>query len=174
MKINYPFLLSSTYSKKIKLPIILQYKRTTNNFVAHENGSTKKWARNAQMFLSKVPIRICNKIKPFGNLITANSANYCTNHVVKIRQSTLICWDKWLVDQASDFIIFFHNFLQNSLKKLFQFIFLFSYNFTRTKIKSALLSPISCSRHQNNQIYEFRIPNILFTCLINSTQWCVF
>ena len=27
---------------------------------------------------------------------------------------------------------------------------------------------ISCSRHQNNQIYEFRIPNILFTCLINS------
>ena len=25
-----------------------------------------------------------------------------------------------------------------------------------------------CSRHQSNQIYEFRIPNILFTCLINS------
>ena len=29
-------------------------------------------------------------------------------------------------------------------------------------------SGISCSRHQNNQIYKFRIPNILFTCLINS------
>ena len=27
---------------------------------------------------------------------------------------------------------------------------------------------LSCSCHQNNQIYEFRIPNILFTCLINS------
>ena len=27
---------------------------------------------------------------------------------------------------------------------------------------------LSCSRHQNNQISEFRIPNILFTCLINS------
>ena len=27
---------------------------------------------------------------------------------------------------------------------------------------------LSCSRHRNNQIYEFRIPNILFTCLINS------
>ena len=27
---------------------------------------------------------------------------------------------------------------------------------------------LSCSRHQNNQIYQFRIPNILFTCLINS------
>ena len=36
-------------------------------------------------------------------------------------------WDKWLIDQASDVssIIFFHNFLQNSLQKLFQFIFLF-------------------------------------------------
>ena len=27
---------------------------------------------------------------------------------------------------------------------------------------------ISCSRHRNNQIYKFWIPNILFTCLINS------
>ena len=37
------------------------------------------------------------------------------------------CWENHLIDQASDFpsIIFFHNFLQNSLQKLFQFIFLF-------------------------------------------------
>ena len=36
-------------------------------------------------------------------------------------------WDKWLIDQASDVpsIIFIHNFLQNSLQKSFQFIFLF-------------------------------------------------
>ena len=47
-------------------------------------------------------------------------------------------WDKQLIDQASDVpsIIFFHNFLQNSLQKLFQFIFLFFYNFTKIKIKS--------------------------------------
>ena len=34
--------------------------------------------------------------------------------------------------------------------------------------RECFISYISCSRHQNNQIYKFRIPNILFTCLINS------
>ena len=43
-----------------------------------------------------------------------------------------------LVDQASDIpsIIFFHNFLQNSQQKLFQFIFIFFYKFTKIRIKS--------------------------------------
>ena len=52
---------------------------------------------------------------------------------LEIRQSLIYYagslgrWDKWIVDQASDVpsIIFFPNFLQNSLQKLFQFIFLF-------------------------------------------------
>ena len=45
-------------------------------------------------------------------------------------------WDKRLIDQASDVpsIIFFLNFLQNSLKKSFQFIFLFFKNFMKIKI----------------------------------------
>jgi hypothetical protein len=33
-------------------------------------------------------------------------------------------------------LLFFHNFLQISLQKSFQFIFVFLYNFTNTKIKS--------------------------------------
>ena len=47
-------------------------------------------------------------------------------------------WDVRLIDQSSDFpsIIFFHNFLENSLQKPFQFIFLLFYNFTKIKIKS--------------------------------------
>ena len=47
-------------------------------------------------------------------------------------------WDKRIVDQASDVpsIIFFHDFLQNSLQKSFQFIFLFFYKITKIKIKS--------------------------------------
>jgi hypothetical protein len=42
-------------------------------------------------------------------------------------------WDEQLIDQASDVpsIIFFHDFLQNSLQKSFQFIFLFFYDFTK-------------------------------------------
>ena len=63
---------------------------------------------------------------------------------IEIRQSTIYYagllgrWDKRIVDQASDVpsIIFFHNFLQNSLQKSFQFIFLFFHNFTKIKIKS--------------------------------------
>ena len=47
-------------------------------------------------------------------------------------------WDERLINQASDVpsIIFFHNFLQKSLQKLFKFIFLFFFNFTKIKIKS--------------------------------------
>ena len=47
-------------------------------------------------------------------------------------------WAKQLGDQASDVpsIFFFHNFLQNSLQKSFQFIFLFFHKFTKIKIKS--------------------------------------
>ena len=48
-------------------------------------------------------------------------------------------WDKHLINQASDApsIFFFHNFLQNSLQKFFQFIFFF-YNFTYKIVLSAL------------------------------------
>ena len=55
----------------------------------------------------------------------------------EIRQSTIkYPWYKWIVDQASDVpsIIFFHDFLQNSLQKSFQSIFLFFFFFF-TKIK---------------------------------------
>ena len=55
-----------------------------------------------------------------------------------VQYNTLGRWDKRLIDQASDVpsIIFFHNFLQNSLQKSFQFIFLFFCNSTEMKIKS--------------------------------------
>ena len=48
-------------------------------------------------------------------------------------------WDKWIVDQPSDVrsIIFFHDFLQNSFQKSFQFIFFFYiYKITKIKTKS--------------------------------------
>ena len=45
-----------------------------------------------------------------------------------LQYNTLGRWAKRLVDQASDVpsIIFFHDFLQNSLQKWFQCIFYFS------------------------------------------------
>ena len=48
------------------------------------------------------------------------------------------CWDDRLIDQTSDIpsIILFHNFLQNSLLKSSQFIFLFFYKITKIKVKS--------------------------------------
>ena len=63
----------------------------------------------------------------------------------KIRQFTIYYagllgrWDKRIVNQASDVpsIIFFHDFLQNSLQKFFQFIVIFFIcNYTKIKIKS--------------------------------------
>ena len=47
-------------------------------------------------------------------------------------------WDKRIVDQASDVpsIIFFHDFLQNSLQKYFQSICLFFFKNTKIKVKS--------------------------------------
>jgi len=49
-------------------------------------------------------------------------------------------WDYRLIDQLPDvpsISFLFHNFLQNSLKKSFQFIFLFFYDFTKIKINNA-------------------------------------
>ena len=54
---------------------------------------------------------------------------------IEIRQSriwyagSLVWWDKRVLDQASDApsIIFFHDFLQNSLQKYFQSIFFLKY-----------------------------------------------
>ena len=47
---------------------------------------------------------------------------------------------------------------------------LFHYFFPQIflSLSSWKTNQISCSRHQNNPIYKFRIPNILFTCWINS------
>ena len=47
-------------------------------------------------------------------------------------------WDKRLVDQASDVpsIIFFHDFLQNSLQNPFNLFSYFFYKITKMKIKS--------------------------------------
>ena len=61
--------------------------------------------------------------------------------IPEIRQSTIYYagllgrWDKQIVDQASDVprIIFFYDFLKNSLQKSFQFIFLFFYKITKIK-----------------------------------------
>ena len=55
-----------------------------------------------------------------------------------LQYNMLGCWDERLIEQASDVpnIIIFQNFLQNSLQKLIQFIFLFFHKFTTIKIKS--------------------------------------
>ena len=49
-------------------------------------------------------------------------------------------WDKQLISQSSHVLstydFFFHNFLQNSLQKLFQFTLYFFYNFTKIRIQS--------------------------------------
>ena len=91
------------------------------------------------------------------------------------------------MDQVSDIpsIIFFHNFLQNSLKKSFQFIFLFSYNFTKIKIKTfecpksirncekkILLGTsdawsMSCLSHRPSEpAYYIEDSQIFFVCLL--------
>ena len=98
---------------------------------------------------------------------------------LKIRQSTIWYagllgrWDKWLVDQASDVpsIFFFHNFLQNSFQRSFQFIYFYFYcNFTKVKIKS-----YECSKSKRPTVL-FSIHQIILgpsnTWLMRrSTQW---
>ena len=44
--------------------------------------------------------------------------------------------NRWPSLWCSKYILFFHDFLQNSLQKSFQFIFLFFYKITKIKIKS--------------------------------------
>ena len=52
-------------------------------------------------------------------------------------------------------LFFFHNFLQNSLQKSFQFIFLFFYNITKIKIKS-FESPKSMTNYEKNNAWDIR------------------
>ena len=66
------------------------------------------------------------------NIFISHSEHYClilSKNYQKsdnLQYNMLDCWDEWLIDQVSDvqIIIFFHNFLQNSLQKLLQFILL--------------------------------------------------
>ena len=63
----------------------------------------------------------------------------------------------------------FSSFSYSHMQQFWHFteIFLIIY-FWHINLPSGMGILISCSRHQNIQIYEFRTPNILFTCLINS------
>ena len=72
-------------------------------------------------------------------------------------------------NQASDVpnIIFFHNFLQKSLQKSFQFIFLFFYNFTKIKIKS-FECPKSISNYEKNNTWNIR--RLVDELFVPSTQ----
>ena len=66
------------------------------------------------------------------HLFTSAFLEYKSNSV---QYNTLVCWDKWLINQSSDVPInfFFHNFLQNSLQEIFQFIFYFLINLQKEK-----------------------------------------
>ena len=71
-----------------------------------------------------------NKNCPFTQYIALNPSPTGLYHKsVNLQYHTLgrLEWDKRIVDQASDVpsSISFHDFLQNSLQKSFQFIFLF-------------------------------------------------
>ena len=70
--------------------------------------------------------------------------------LVNLQYNMLGRWAKRLGDQSSDVpsIFFFHNFLQNSLQKYFQFFFF--YNFTKIKLKI-----FECSKSMRN--YEKKI-----------------
>ena len=78
----------------------------------------------------------------------------------KVRQSTIYYagllgqWDKQIVDQESDvpsIIFFFHDFLQNSLQKSFQFFLLFFYKITKIK-KNSFECPKSIKSIKENNI----------------------
>ena len=63
----------------------------------------------------------------------------------------MVRWDKRLINKASDVpSFFFHIFLQNSLQKLFQFISLFLYKFTKTRIKSCECPKSTKNCEKNN------------------------
>ena len=92
---------------------------------------------------------------------------------LEIRQSTIYYagllgrWDKQIVNQASNIpsIIFFHDSLQHSLQKSFQFIFLFLYKITKMKIKS-FECPKSIKSIKKNNTW-----NIGFVCpIVQATQ----
>ena len=89
-------------------------------------------------------IIVCKKlffaIKNVTKTVTQVPIVDLTHKSDNIQYNTLGPWDKPLMDQASDVpsFIIFHNFLQNSLQKLFQFFFWFFY-----KDKSRVLSTVS-------------------------------
>ena len=80
-------------------------------------------------------------------------------------------WDKRLIDQESDVqsIIFSHNFLQNSLQKLLQFIFLLFYDFTKIKIKSFECLKSIRNYEKNN---DWNIRRLVDKSFVQATQHC--
>ena len=78
-----------------------------------------------------------------------------------IRQyNTLLCWFTGTNDSSTkrlmfQVLFFFHDFLQNSLQKWFQFIFLFFYKFTKIKTKS-FECPKSIRNYKKNNASNIR------------------
>ena len=78
------------------------------------------------------------KQKSTMHILDIKSDNLQYNMLARWLGGSVARWDNRLINQASDVpsIIFFLNFLQNSLHKSFQFIFLVFYNFIKIKIKN--------------------------------------
>ena len=86
----------------------------------------------------------------FDNKLKSNNLQY--NMLVRWFAGTNDLSTKRLMFQV---LSFFHNFLQNSLQKLFQFIFLWIYEFTKIRIKS-FECPKSIRNYKKNNAWNIR------------------
>ena len=82
---------------------------------------------------------------------TASCMHQCVVKSDNLQYNTLVRWFAGTNDSSSKY--FFHNFLQNSLQKLFQLIFLFFHKFT--KIKS-FECPKSIGNYKKNNAWDIR------------------
>ena len=102
-------------------------------------------------------LRACLLTK-YRHVWLADSANHrCINPTI-FNINTLGCWVTGTNDSSPkrlmfQVLFFSHCFLQNSLQKLFQFIFLFFYNFTEIKIKS-FECPKSIRNYKKNNAWN--------------------
>ena len=115
----------------------LQYAIETCNKI-HNKGTMIWWLIQVTIFLSGTDFRIIFlKVQVYWFFMDAK----IYKQQEEIRQfliwyaRSLICWDKGIVKQVSNVpgIIFSYDFLQNSLQKYFQFIFVFFYKIIEIK-----------------------------------------
>ena len=97
-------------------------------------------------------------VKIHSKLTLKTSSFVSTQKSDNLQYDTLVCWDKWLVNQVSDVpsIIFFLWFLAKFFAKMVSMYFHFFYIFTKIKTKN-FECPKSIRNYEKKKILEHQM-----------------